>query len=236
MVIPIPAGGAGGLFGQPLSGPAPPELRHRFSIIKKCVYAMCASMCGKFLVGLLLGQPLSFLSSSLNLLLNTVIGIFLLYDDENLKHVYNFMMNTCCSPCQEQCQGRAGMSCLLTFVFSNLITVVLDIFLNDVLQTIINGFGIIFDGKIQRPVDRIAFTLYIVSATVAFVAQTIGAWQGWEAHKEGQNIGSFSAPGDDPPASSSSWFGGGGGTEMGARPAAGFEAFSGSGNRLGSGN
>mmetsp|Transcript_8265 Transcript_8265/g.24374 ORF Transcript_8265/g.24374 Transcript_8265/m.24374 type:complete len:250 (-) Transcript_8265:41-790(-) len=240
---------------EQLSGPPPPELHPRFRVIKMCVLGMLASFAGKLFCGLLTGHIMGMVSSSLNLILLCVVGIFLLNEDEHLKVLYNFMQTTCCHffadhpPCQDQCRG--GMSCLLSFVICCAMTVFLDIVLGGVIQVIYSGFEMFLQGR-----HRIIAMVYVLSTASALVSQIVGAWYGWKAYKEARDIGTSVVPGswadeqaqagggggNAAPASSSMWGGGwagGGGAGAAASgggsqpPPGGFQAFSGSGNRLG---
>jgi len=211
---------------------------------------MIASTVLRLMAGALMGRPYSMLASSFNLILNTVVGIFLLYDDEHLGPLYRFMMQTCCQPCADQCRG--GMSCLMAFVLCNLITVVMDVLLNGVVQMIIQGFDMLLEHEAAGSAShRLAFALYLVSVTGALVSQAIGTWQGWKAYQEAQTIGVSVVAGQEgwgtppPPAAGGGgnfWSGGRGGRQRDQemeepprqqRPAQGFTAFSGSGHRLG---
>lgn len=250
MVIPV------GALGEPLFGPPPPELRHRFQVIKYCVFTMMAALMVRLMSGMLMDRVYGMFVSSFNLILNTVVGIFLLSDDEHLGPVYKFMITTCCSSCSEQCRG--GMSCLMTFVLCNLITVVMEVLLNRTIEMILKGFEVVFTYGVNTSTTKAAFLLYLISVTLAFVAQSIGSWHGWKAHQEAQAIGTTVVPGTWNAAQPASGGGGGwndwGGGQLGsggggqanqvemqdrpaqggqAGPAAPFQAFSGQGNRLG---
>lgn len=250
MVIPV------GAFGQPLTGPPPPELRPRFVVIKACVCAMGLAVIFRLVAGLLMNSLSQMITLSFNLILNTVVGIFLLNEDEHLGPIYGFMLTTCCQPCQEQCRG--GMSCLMTFVLCNLITVVLDVLLSNTITKILKGVEALFYPQPDSPTDavsKVAFVLYLMSVIIALVAQAIGCWQGWKAHQQAQQDGHHVVPGESdwgqPSGGGGGWNNWGGGrvgedrgrpaqAEMQETPApgagrasAGFQAFSGQGNRLG---
>merc|ERR1719310_1529792 len=81
-----------------------------------------------------MGSVSRVLAGSFNLILNVLIGIFLLNDEPAFKPVYQFMMETCFQPCADRCEG--GMSCLMTWVLCNCLTVVLDILLNNQLAIV----------------------------------------------------------------------------------------------------
>ncbi|CAE8682407.1 unnamed protein product [Polarella glacialis] len=219
----IPMGGMGG--GAAMQGPPPPEVAPRFKVIKYCVLTMMASTCGQLLAGGLLGELGGALSNALNLILNTVFGIWLLKDDPLIGKTYNFLTTTCCMWCGENCQG--GMSCLLPFVACNLITVVMNILLNGVIQQVIaQAKGLLGEETIY---EAFVLWLLLVSTAGALLAQIIGSFYGYKAYTEIRDGGYSSSGGDWAQASAPP-----GGGERESQPAAGFSAFQGSGNRLGS--
>eukprot|EP00929_Paragymnodinium_shiwhaense_P051294 TRINITY_DN25824_c0_g1_i1.p1 TRINITY_DN25824_c0_g1~~TRINITY_DN25824_c0_g1_i1.p1 ORF type:complete len:253 (-),score=43.70 TRINITY_DN25824_c0_g1_i1:191-949(-) len=252
MVIPIP----GGAMGARLDGPIPDQLDNRRKMLKNCIFAMLAAAGGKLVAGLLIGDMSRVFSSSLNLVLNIVIGIFLLNDDAQFRPIYTFMMDTCFQACAEQCRG--GLSCLMTWILCNVLTVVLDILLNNQLATIFKGLSVIGSVGASQPVFTFAMTLYLLSTALALAAQSAGAWCGWKVHQECQANGiGGSVPGawadeQHQTGGGGNRLGGGWGsgntaapssqqemsnnaTSAGSRPPQGFQAFSGGGQRLGSG-
>merc|ERR1719379_1538089 len=100
-----------------------------------------------------MGRVYSMIMSSFNLILNTVVGIFLLNDDEHMGPIYQFMITTCCQSCAEQCRG--GMSCLMTFILCNLITVVMDVLLNRTIEQIFKGFDVVASGAVGNTAVRL---------------------------------------------------------------------------------
>mmetsp|Transcript_86870 Transcript_86870/g.246346 ORF Transcript_86870/g.246346 Transcript_86870/m.246346 type:complete len:229 (-) Transcript_86870:93-779(-) len=226
MVIPM-----GGL-GEGLAGPFPPEMAHRARMIKLCIFGLIASISLKLFAVILDGR-LSEISGSLNLLFGIITGIFLLNDDVHLKSAYDFMMNTCCQPCQGQCQG--GLNCLMAWTILNVFYLIWDLLFNSAANMAIFGtFSFL---------SMIKCTAIVIS----YVAQGVGAFQGWKSYGEARNIGTMSVPGQWSESGTGRPSGGGGGGwgsawggsgsadeghEMG-EPSAGFKVFSGSGNRLG---
>mmetsp|Transcript_26993 Transcript_26993/g.48799 ORF Transcript_26993/g.48799 Transcript_26993/m.48799 type:complete len:225 (+) Transcript_26993:48-722(+) len=223
MVIPI------GGMGVPLMGPPPASVAPKFKIIKYCVLGMFGCTCGELLVGAMIGKLFSMLASSLNLILNTIIGIFLLRDDPLIGRMYAFLARTCCGPCSEQCQG--GIGCLMSFIICNAITVFIDILLGGEISLIIQNFKVMLNA-----VDFYEAFIYwanLVCTVGALVAQIVGSVYAWLAYKEIRDSGvtssggdwssggypQASAPRDDPPSQ--------------PPRQANFTAFAGSGNRLG---
>ncbi|CAL1156024.1 unnamed protein product [Cladocopium goreaui] len=123
MVIPI------GGMGVPLMGPPPPEVAHRFRVIKYSILILILCTIGELIAGILGGAFGQMLVSSLNLILNALIGVWMLKDDSTIGRIYAFLGRSCCKPCTEQCQG--GLTCLMPFIICNLITVLLGLILNN---------------------------------------------------------------------------------------------------------
>merc|ERR1719436_63440 len=118
---------------------------------------MLIAMVGKLFAALLVDQFSNALAGSLNLMLNCVVGIFLLNEDEHLKQAYDFMVRTCFSPCHDQCNG--GMSCLVTFAICCCITVFLDVLLYGAINNIIKMANMVFGGMISDTTVMIAIFL-----------------------------------------------------------------------------
>merc|ERR1719253_731262 len=87
------------------------------------------------------------------------------------------------------------MSCLMTFILCNLITVVMDVLLNRTIEMILNGFQEVFSTGGPTTTTKMAFFLYFTSVTASFTAQAIGCWQGWKAHQEARANGTEVVPG-----------------------------------------
>jgi len=242
MVIPLPA------MGPPLMGPPPAELWPRFRIMKYCVVGMIGSTFARILLAFMLSASVSqVLVASLNIILNAIVGIFLLKDDPLLGRTYEFLATTCCQMCAQQCGG--GMNCLLTFVICNAITVLFDVLLNNVIGGLIHDIGVIFDpNQWTSGIYGFLLGVNVLAIIVAFMAQTVGAVQGFLAYRQARDFGTTATPGE--------WSGGGGGgggpyfaggrgSRAGypaaredapareSQPSANFQPFSGGGNRLG---
>lgn len=240
MVIPM------GSMGPPLMGPPPPELEGRFKILKYCVlgmmYATLTRIVTSFFLPLEVGQVIL---ASLNVVLNMIIGIFLLKHDPYMGRMHNFLVTTCCRQCEDSCGG--GMSCLMTFVLCNTITVVFDLLLNGIIGWIISAIGAVFDpSQWTSSIFGFVLALNVASVIVAYGAQTTGAVQGFLAYRQARDSGVTATPGE--------WGGGGGGggapfmrgggnsaypaaredaPARESRPAQNFQPFSGGGQRLG---
>eukprot|EP00930_Biecheleria_cincta_P075013 TRINITY_DN62210_c0_g1_i1.p1 TRINITY_DN62210_c0_g1~~TRINITY_DN62210_c0_g1_i1.p1 ORF type:complete len:316 (-),score=31.13 TRINITY_DN62210_c0_g1_i1:111-1058(-) len=113
MVIPMPVGG---MMSPDIQGPPPPEFGGRFKVIKICIALLIFCAFGQLVAGALLGT----FPRLVFLLVDIVVGIFLLNHDDDFKPAYSFMMETCFSACADQCRG--GMSCLSNFVLINLVS------------------------------------------------------------------------------------------------------------------
>jgi len=105
----------GGMMSPDVQGPPPPEFGGRFKVIKICIALLIFCAFGQLVAGALLGE----FPRLVFLVVDIVVGIFLLNHDDDFKPAYSFMMETCFSACADQCRG--GMSCLSNFVLINLV-------------------------------------------------------------------------------------------------------------------
>mmetsp|Transcript_52273 Transcript_52273/g.118029 ORF Transcript_52273/g.118029 Transcript_52273/m.118029 type:complete len:243 (-) Transcript_52273:89-817(-) len=240
----IPMGG----MGPPLMGPPPPELEGRFRVLKYCVLGMMVATAIRIVTACLIPKLVGqVILASVNIVLNAIIGIFLLKHDPLMGRMHNFLVTTCCSSCEDTCGG--GMSCLITFALCNTITVVFDLLLNGVIGWIISAIGAVFDpAQWTSPIFGFVLAVNVISVILCYVTQTTGAVQGFLAYRQARDSGVTATPGD--------WGGGGGGPYMGggfpqqgrapmnagrddapareSRPNQNFQPFSGGGQRLGS--
>lgn len=83
-------------------------------MLKIGVCLMILSMIGQAVASILAG---SLRHMGLLLLLDILVGIFLLNDDEEFRPIYTAMIGTLFQPCAEQCPG--GLNCLCNFVVLN---------------------------------------------------------------------------------------------------------------------
>lgn len=83
-------------------------------MLKIGVCLMILSMIGQAVASILAG---SLRHMGLLLLLDILVGIFLLNDDEEFRPIYTAMVGTLFQPCAEQCPG--GLNCLCNFVVLN---------------------------------------------------------------------------------------------------------------------
>ncbi|CAE7320740.1 TNPO1 [Symbiodinium sp. CCMP2456] len=187
MVIPIPGG-----IGTPLMGPPPAIVAQKFKIIKACIVIMIVCTCGQLLAGALLGELGDALLSSLNLILNTFIGIWMLKDDPLIGKIFDFLARSCCGTCAEQCQG--GMTCLMPFIICNIITVLLQIILSSEIQLIIKDFKVMLNSVSFYDAFRV--WLLLVSTVGALLAQIIGSIYGYLAYREVRDSGVTMSGGD----------------------------------------
>jgi len=235
-----------GGMGAPMMGPPPAELEGRFKILKLCVLGMLGGTAVRILTSFFLPlSPGQVILASLNIILNTIIGIFMLKYDPLIGRMHNFLVTTCCRSCDESCGG--GMSCLMTFVLCNAMTIFFDVLLNGIIGWIIHMIGAVFDpSQWTSSIFGFMLGLNVLAVIVAYVAQIVGAVQGFMAWRQAQAFGVTAQQGE--------WGSGGqggGGPFMGgggrgypaaredapareARPAQNFQPFGGSGNRLGS--
>jgi len=201
MVVPLGAGGPeDGINPAAMLGPPPPELQPRFRRIKACLVALTGSIVFKLISGTLLipTNAFGYLYNSLNAILNMIIGIFLLKDDPLVAPAHRCITRTCCSGCEDQCQG--GMSCLCTWFFCCMITAVFGLLPVDGsdLMTVIVGFRLILnphlaeDTKWWLPVRSAVWfamlALFTLATTVGLLAQIIGGWQGMKGFQEVQML------------------------------------------------
>jgi len=190
MVIPI-----GGLPGTNIPpGPPPAELAHRFHRIKICVLLMIGSTCGQVIFGSLAGLGFfsAVLPDAINILLNTLVGIWLFRHDDLIGQIHEFLARTCCQPCGEQCPG--GMNCLMTFCYCNAITLVLAVLLNG--SQLAGEISNMLKAPRTGDPRAIILGLYCFSCVLGFVAQLAGAIFAYLTYKELPNGGVSVTPGD----------------------------------------
>jgi len=178
MVIPLIG------LGTPMAGPPPAELQHWFRIIRVCILAMVFSIICEIVAGILLNKLGTSFFESLNLILNTIIGCFLLNEDPTFGKVYQLFMQTCLQSCQESCQG--GMNCLLPFIVSNLLTVVVAILFTSRLQNITGLFSVISS---LPPDTAVGAVIFLVASVVALTAQIVGAVYGYLSYRAAKDLG-----------------------------------------------
>jgi len=232
-------------MGMPLmEGPPPQELAGKFRCIKVCLILLIGSLLLKLVSAVMLGLFLFVLTGSVNVILNAIIGIFLLNSDPLFKPIYECLVRTFCSSCADQCPG--GLTCLCSYFFCNLITVVLNLLIGDPSDA---DFVYSSVKEIMVPsiwtdniVRAVGLSIFTVSMLVGILSQLIGAVAGFRAFNQVQASASAfeqSGGGD--------WQQGGGGGGGGGypsappagdvapaqRPAPGFQPFAGQANRLG---
>lgn len=221
-------------------GPPPPEVQQRFVVLKYCTYVLLGSFLARIIYGLFWSAPgegFNEVISSINLLLVGTFGVFLLRDDEQVGRIYTWLANGCCQMCAERFGG--GMSCLMPFVLVNLVTLIMDIVLSGELGQIYTGFKILATEN-APPLVSLQLAVRTLALASSLIAEGVGAWTGWKAYNQAVELTSGPSSGGDWAASGAR---GGGGFPRAsetreareARPAANFEPFAGSGQRLGGG-
>eukprot|EP00435_Cladocopium_sp_Y103_P033026 s1787_g8.t1 len=186
MVIPI------GGMGVPLMGPPPPEVAHRFRVIKYSILILILCTIGELVAGILGGAFGQMLVSSLNLILNALIGVWMLKDDATIGRIYAFLGRSCCKPCTEQCQG--GLTCLMPFIICNLITVLLGLILNNDIGEIIGAFKAMLNSVTFY--EAFVFMLLFASTVGALLSQVVGCIYGYLAYREIRDSGVHQTGGD----------------------------------------
>eukprot|EP00930_Biecheleria_cincta_P005854 TRINITY_DN106806_c0_g1_i1.p1 TRINITY_DN106806_c0_g1~~TRINITY_DN106806_c0_g1_i1.p1 ORF type:complete len:244 (-),score=20.92 TRINITY_DN106806_c0_g1_i1:233-889(-) len=185
MVIPIPS-------GNMLTGNPPDSVAPRLKIVKYSILTMIACFTGQGISALLiqgLGGLAQLILSGMNLLVNILLGIWLLRSDPTIKRIYDFLAQTCCSICTQD-QFPKDLQCLVPFAFCNAITVVLA-----VLQGAIQADWMIF--RLASAVDVFdAFPLWLmlICTAGALISQTVGAIYAYFVWKECQNTGAETYP------------------------------------------
>lgn len=178
---------------------------------------------------------------SLNFLLSTFFGIFILKDDEGrmCRCAYRFVESTCCSTCAQSCGG--GVACLMPFIVWNACNIIFSFLpLNgSPLWLALAIYQNLNSAEIQ---NKIGAWICIVSCLAILLSQIFGTFAAWKAYKicreDVENIGAIGG----------GYPNGGGFNGGGASPAApqeeapqqqsqqqpqGFRPFEGQGQRLG---
>lgn len=260
MVIPIGGGGDPGLAATMQMRTVPPELEPRFRKIKICLVVLITSLLVKLIAAGIYAphNMYNWIWNSLNPILNTIIGIFLLNDDRFFGKIYRCCLTTFCVSCQEQCPG--GMSCLCTWFFCNMITAIFGLIpmQGSDINVLVGGFKKLNDPSTWEGGQTwlVAFSFFLGGTLFALLSQIVGAYQGWKAYSQATEMASdgpmLSGGGFGDPYGGNAYggaSGGGGGGAGGRYVSSGgrveaastggsargptFTAFSGQGNRLG---
>lgn len=245
-------------MGAPMiMGPPPDALLPRLKMMKLCVLTMMIAMLLKLIAGALLGATFNILYNSLNLILTLVVGVFLFKDDPQIGRVYQCFVTTCCQMCHDQCAG--GLACLTSFAISCVFCVILDCLPGGSIETIVGVFQTLLQpGAVTQNnvYQAILLSLFCAGCAAALIAELVGAFQSCKAYSELQDMLVGAAPYSGGSWSGAGGGGGGGGTNWGggyarnpggaanyptapeapareSRPAPGFQAFAGQGQRLG---
>jgi len=162
-------------------GPPPPEVAPRFKVLKNCVIALVVALGFKILFYVVTNHEMRIFTSSLNMILNIVVGIYLFNDDPDFKPVYDFMQRTCCQGCQDQCPYGTG--CLMTFVLVNGIDLVLTLLFIVAVSPHLRASLQPTDSS-GSDSEYVGGILYIASAAITIITQVIIVYQGMKAHQE----------------------------------------------------
>lgn len=194
MVIPV--------SGPSLVGPPPPEVETHVRKIKVCLLCMLYSLAAKIVSGTLLIGLIQATMSSMNLILNCIMGIFVLKGDARIAPMHRFLMTTCFQSCAEGCPD--GMGCLPSFVLCNLITVVLDVLMGPTLPLMfVEVPNLVQLDKWENPAEWLVHAVFLTSVTTALVSQCLATYYGYQAYSQameaaGGTIGGYGPLGGNP--------------------------------------
>jgi len=181
MVIPLNG------VGPNTTGPPPPELEHRFSLITKCLWVMVFSMVGQLVGGLLLGRAWATLLNQMNPLTNIVIGMFLPTSDPYFDRCHKCLLRTVFASCREQCPG--GMNCILYFVCFLVYTLVFDALFDGGNTYVLYSFSYLYDwSQWKSQVEGLATCLLILSVLSSLISQLSAAVFGMLAFREAREL------------------------------------------------
>lgn len=187
---------------------------------------MIAGTIGELIAGLLLGMFFNVLSNSLNLVMSTLVGIWLLKHDPLIGQIHGFFARTCCATCEEQGQCGGGCSCLVPFIASNIIAVLLNLLMGGEIQQLQTEYNILVTSG-STTVFGLKIGLFFVSTLMTLVAHYL-------AYRDIRDMGLHVTQGDP------DWqpYRQGGGTQVRdvtpSAPPQQQRLFEGAGNRLGS--
>mmetsp|Transcript_107972 Transcript_107972/g.170580 ORF Transcript_107972/g.170580 Transcript_107972/m.170580 type:complete len:254 (+) Transcript_107972:89-850(+) len=253
MVIPI-GGGGGGIAPQLPPGPPPDAIEHRFRKIKTCLVVLMIALVVKFFSGMWLNPNAFFwIYSSLNPIMTTLVGIWLLNYTAPFDKWHRCLVSTCCQSCADQCQGGPS-ACLCTWFMVCLIDAIFAIlpFNGSDIMIVIGSIRLLSSDSPSvgdSPSLTVCIAIFATGTLCAFLSQAFGAYEGWMAIKQSQEFGPQAggewadAGGRYSTGFSGGYPGGGGygGQSPSAPPAPAsaprqnqFQAFQGTGNRLGS--
>jgi len=227
-----------------MMGPFPLEMSRRFNQLKICLILMIAST-----VGVIIFMPMCFkvntmsvILSSLNIILNAIFGIWMLQQDPTVASMYRCLTSTCCQYCGENCQG--GLGCLMPFIFGNVLVIFFSIIQPVDFKFVFGSIGMLFNiAEWSDSLWGFKFVIYASCVIIKWASQIGGIAFGWLAYKQVRDQGVTVSGGDWARES-----GGGGGSVYRAGPGDrassqsapsrsnqnNFQAFEGSGQRLGS--
>jgi len=234
----IPLGG----MGPAMMGPFPPEVGSKVRQLKMSLYGMGFGCLGVIIFGSLYTGRFD-VANIVQILLNVIIGIFMLKSEPDVAKAYDCLVATICSPCKDQCGG--DMQCLMPWMMCNAITFVFALLFGELFQPLSALPTAFQPEKWRTGMDGFLIICFVLATLVMYLSHLAGALIGWKTYKEVRDSGVSMTGGQ--------WASGGGGGASGggpmqrmergeaqptARPGecsdARFHAFQGSGNRLGS--
>lgn len=135
--------------------------------------------------------------TDVNLLLNVMIGIWLLKDDITIKKTYDFLTARCCYQCGQGCPG--GMSCLLVYGIINFVEVVVSILRclekwSEVwcVSTFVAGLSDFIGSEDLASTEKLMmllFFLYNVAYIVMHIAMVVTTIYTYQAFKMAMELG-----------------------------------------------
>jgi len=119
MVIPMGAGPA------PIRGPVPAECQQILKSVRFSVILMLACAFGRLMSAAYMGIFGHELFNLLNELIVVSMGVFVLKEDEKFKEIYNFLATSLCVSCHEQ--GMGGLGCVMPFTLCSGLNFIFDV-------------------------------------------------------------------------------------------------------------
>lgn len=172
-----------------------------------------------------------------NLFLTIVFGTFLFKDDEHLKSFYECLATTICQPCAEQ--GQSGLACLMPLTVTSFLNAITDLLMRGPLFRLMPMPYLIFlVGSIAAQLATGYFSWMVFKVVREAAPIDSGLELGFPGRPTG-GIGGYRRPpgssSNEPPAQQDVAATNGNSLAGGVvAPSAGFVAFAGNGNRLGS--
>eukprot|EP00443_Scrippsiella_acuminata_P132550 CAMPEP_0115763968 /NCGR_PEP_ID=MMETSP0272-20121206/101821_1 /TAXON_ID=71861 /ORGANISM="Scrippsiella trochoidea, Strain CCMP3099" /LENGTH=144 /DNA_ID=CAMNT_0003209747 /DNA_START=268 /DNA_END=698 /DNA_ORIENTATION=+ len=126
----------------------------------------------------------------------------MLRDDPQIGRMYHCLITTICQSCSDQCGG--GTQCLMTYIISNVITLVINLLSGGDISYVFHYFGTFTEPRAwDSPLYGFYFFLLAVCIIGVYTSQICGSWFGYQAYKEVRDSGVTQSGG--------AWASGGGG-------------------------